>query len=76
MLTRVENFSITLVPHIFSKRGHLSISVGKWQYEWRDWRLTYDEFEDFLAEAQITPYCFVLDEKTYWLYVDRLYKDN
>ena len=33
MLTRVENFAITLVPHIFSKRGHVQLSVGNKWYE-------------------------------------------
>ncbi len=76
MLTRVENFTITLVPHFFSKRGHVRFSVGNKWCEWKDWRLTSDEFDDFLAEIQIIPYRFDLDGKTYWLYEDRLYRDN
>lgn len=76
MLTRVEDFSITLVPHLFSMRGHVSLRVGNRLYRWKDWRLTSDEFDDFLVESQIKPYCFGLDGKTYWLYEDRLYRDN
>lgn len=76
MLTRIENFSITLIPHFFSRRGHVLCSLGKRVYEWKNWRLTRDEFDDFLAESQLTPYRFDLDGKTYWLYDYRLYRDN
>ena len=76
MLTRVENFSITLVPHIFSKRGHVQLSVGNRWCEWKDWRLSSDEFAHFLAERYTIPYCFDLDGKTYWLFEDRLYRDS
>jgi len=76
MLTRVENFSITLVPHFFSKRGHLRVDVGKKWYEWKKWRFTNEEFYQFLEERQVVPYRFDLDGKTYWLFEDRLYRDS
>src|SRR5258708_4060716 len=76
MLTRVENFSITLVPHFLSKRGHVRIDIGKGYWEWRDWRLTEEEFDQFLVERQIMPFRFQLDYKIYWLFEDKLYKDS
>jgi hypothetical protein len=76
MLTRVENFSITLVPHFFSSRGHVRIDIGKRSWEWRKWRLTKEEFDQFLLERQRIPYRFQLDTKIYWLFEDKLYKDN
>jgi hypothetical protein len=76
MLTRVENFSITLVPHFLSKRGHVRVDVGKKWYEWKNWRLTNEEFYQFLAERQVIPYRFDLEGKTYWLFEDRFYRDS
>jgi HNH endonuclease len=75
MLTRVENFSITLVSHFLSKRGHVRIVIGKRIWEWVGWRLTSGEFNQFLAESQIIPFRFRLD-KIYWLFEDKLYKDS
>jgi 5-methylcytosine-specific restriction endonuclease McrA len=76
MLTRVENFSITLVPHVFSRRGHVRLDIGKRFWEWRKWRLTKEEFDQFLLERQSIPYRFQVDTKNYWLFEDKLYKDN
>jgi hypothetical protein len=76
MLTRVENFSITLVPHLFSSRGHVRIDTGKRYWELRKWRFTKEEFNQFLLERHILPYRFQLDTKIYWLFEDKLYKDN
>jgi hypothetical protein len=58
MLTRVENFSITLVPHFLSRRGHVRVDVGKKWYEWKDWRLSYEEFDQFLEESEDIPFRF------------------
>jgi len=76
MLTRVENVSITLVPHFFSSRGHVRVDVGKKWYEWKKWRLTYEEFGQFLEEREDIPFRFDLGEKTYWLFEDRFYRDS
>lgn len=76
MLTRVENFSISLVPHFFSLRGHVRVSVGRKVYELRKWRFTKYNFSLFLRESQETPYRFDLDGKIYWLFEDRFYKDS
>jgi 5-methylcytosine-specific restriction endonuclease McrA len=76
MLTRVENSSITFVPHFLSKRGHVRVDVGKKWYEWKNWRLTYEEFDQFLTEREDIPFRFDLEEKTYWLFEDRFYKDS
>jgi len=76
MLTRVENFSITLVPHFLSSRGHVRLSIGKRIWEWKEWRLTQEEFIQFLVERQGVPFRFKLDDKFYWLFEDKLYKDN
>ena len=76
MLTRVENFAITLVPHVFSRRGHVRIDIGKRFWEWRKWRLTKEEFDQFLLERHSIPYRFQVDTKHYWLFEDKLYKDT
>lgn len=76
MLTRVENFMIDLVPHFFSNRGHVRLSIGKRFWEWKNWRLTKEEFHQFLAERQIIPFRFGIDGKVYWLFEGRLYKDS
>src|SRR5258708_12486726 len=76
MLSRVENFSITLGPHFLSKRGHVRVNVGKKWYEWKNWRLTNEEFYQFLAERQVIPYRFDLEGKTYWLFEDRFYRHS
>lgn len=76
MLTRVENFSITLVPHILSSRGHVSLSIGKRIWELKTLRLTREEFAQFLVDRQGVPFRFELDDKIYWLFEDKLYKDN
>lgn len=76
MLTRVENFSIILVPHFFSSRGHVLLSISKRTWEWKKWRLTREEFHQFLVERQSAPYRFQLGDKIYWLFEDKLYKDN
>ncbi len=76
MLTRVENFSITLVSHFLSSRGHLRLNIGKRYWEWKHMRLTTEEFNQFLVERQIMPYRFQLENKIYWLFEDKLYKDS
>ena len=76
MLTHVENFSITLVSHFLSSRGHIRIDIGKRYWEWKHWRLTKEEFNQFLLERQIMPYRFQLENKIYWLFEDKLYKDS
>src|SRR6266446_3418060 len=76
MLTRVEDFDIIFVPHSFSKRGHVLMFIGKKRWEWRNWRLTREEFNQFLVERQIMPFRFQLNYKIYWLFEDKLYKDS
>ena len=76
MLTRVENFSITLIPHFLSSRGHMCLSIGKRSWEWKKWRLTRAELTQFLVERQDLPYRFELNDKIYWLFEDKLYRDN
>lgn len=76
MLTRVENFSITLVSHFLSSRGHFRLDIGKRCWEWKHWRFTREEFNQFLLERQLMPFRFELDTKIYWLFEDKLYKDS
>jgi hypothetical protein len=76
MLTRVESFSITLIPHFLSSRGHVRLSIGKRIWEWKKWRLTRVELAQFLVERQVVPYRFELGDKIYWLFEDKLYRDN
>lgn len=76
MLTRVENFSMTLVSHFLSSRGHMRMTIGKKLFEFRKWRLSKEEFYQFLVERRVFPYRFDLDGKIYWLFEDRLYRDS
>jgi hypothetical protein len=76
VLTRVENFSITLVSHFLSNRGHVRIDIGKRYWEWKNWRFSKEEFNWFLYERQIMPFRFQIDNKIYWLFEDKLYKDS
>ncbi|MDQ2886220.1 MAG: HNH endonuclease [Chloroflexota bacterium] len=76
MLTHVESFSITLVPHTFSIHGHVRINIGKKTWEWKNWKLTKGEFNKFLIDRYTTPYKFILNNKVYWLFENKLYKDN
>ncbi len=76
VLTRVENFSMILVPHFLSSRGHVRITIGKKLFDFRKWRLTKEEFYQFWVERQALPYRFDLDGKIYWLFEDRLYRDS
>ena len=76
MLTRVENFSMTLISHLFSSRGHVRLDIGKKYWEWKHWRFTKEEFKQFLLERQIIPYRFQLNNKIYWLFEDKLYRDS
>lgn len=65
MLTRAENVSITLVSHVFSSRGHVRIDIGRRYWQWKKWRLTGEEFNEFLQERYTVPYRFQLSDKVY-----------
>ena len=76
MLTRVENFSITLVSHIFSIHGHVRITIGKKVWELKNWKLTKGDFDKFLIDQHTMPFRFMLNGKIYWFFENKLYKDN
>lgn len=76
MLTRVENVSITLVPHTFSIYGHVRIDIGKTHWEVRNLKFTKEEYKKFLEDTFINPFKFTLDRKVYWVFECKFYKDN
>ncbi len=45
-------------------------------FEWGKWRMTEEEFRQFLSDSYTSPYSFMLDAKTYWLFEEELYKDS
>ncbi len=76
MLSRIENFSIGVVPHFFSSRGHLSLTIGKRRWEWKSLRYTIDELNQLISDSNGSPISFRAGGKDYWLFEGRLYKDS
>lgn len=77
MLQRIENISINRMPHLFSKKGHVILHIGKKsRANFSNLRLTKDEYEQFIKQRYATPYCFNVDGISYWLFENKFYKDT
>jgi len=76
MLKRVENISIHFSSHLFSRKGHIKLVVGKGVYDYTRLRLTREEYNDFLVGQNTSPVRFYADNKTYWMFCHKFYKDN
>lgn len=76
MLTHAENISIHFSPHFFSKKGHIQFTVGRHTYDWKGMRLTREEYYSFLNERDTSPFKFNVENKTYWLFENKFYKDT
>lgn len=76
MLTKIDNISIHYIPHLFSKKGHVRLIRGKYFYNYPKLRLTREEFNLFTNEHGISPFRFITDNKIYWLFGGRFYKDS
>jgi len=76
MLTRVENYSVTFISHFLSFHGHVRVRIGKTYWDLKQSQFTKSEFEQLLHESQITPLRLRLNKNIYWLFEDKLYKDN
>lgn len=75
MLSHVENISIHFVPHFLSKKGHIRVIKAKYRHDFIK-RITKEEYNDLLEEQIVTPLRLILDNKTYWMFKSRFYKDT
>lgn len=76
MLKQIENITIHFSPHIFSRKGHIKLVVGKGVYDFTRLRLTREEYNSFLIGQNTSPVRFNADNKTYWMFCYKFYKDN
>ena len=79
MLRQSEALTIVLVSHAFSTRGHVRVYTNKarkrW-FDWPKWRLSREEFAQFLQGSYVVPHRFTMDGTVYWLFEGQFYKDT
>ena len=76
MLSRVENVSIYLIPHLFSSQGHVRIRMGKTMANFNQLRMDRSAFSELVNGVYPEPFRFRISNKVLWLYEGKFYKDN
>ncbi len=74
-MRRVENVSLSHQPNLFTKRGWLTLIVGKKSY--RVAKLSRHDFQTMSQSAEREPVNVGrIGERTYWWFQHRFYMDN
>lgn len=77
MLTRAETVGIYFIPHLFSSQGHVRLRVGKKiAINLTKMRVTREEYERLVSGRTSEPLKFRADNKTFWLFEGKFYKDT